>query len=407
MAFGVQRCLSILYHVIAVAVLVPALLRILVFAGIDAVFVAVPPPLVIARSIDVILHVGVFDGLAEKVLCLYVEAGRLTGVDEFLGSGNGDLVFGFLVFLNLEITGRHSIRGASDYSVGSKRRICSDAYLAVEGSARRQRKILLEYLAAVGVFDRDFRGTRANFVPRRSEPSQYAFEVDLLFGPINGPIRVDISRDSIRAALFARFFAFSLAFSSASREIERIKIGDRKVIAVRRQHKEVILADFTRGGVGIDIFIGNLSSTFLGYLDLCSRDTALVGYALPERLFSLGDLDARSFARSAALSIDGVDDDLPAWRSLGDERQIGDDRYRVGPQIFVDALDQIDAGLALAERDHPHVVFVFERRQRLAPRTHHLVGVQERHSRVIRDVERHAITLASKLLIERLARFVM
>ena len=123
MAFGVQRCLSILYHVIAVAVLVPALLRILVFAGIDAVFVAVPPPLVIARSIDVILHVGVFDGLAEKVLCLYVEAGRLTGVDEFLGSGNGDLVFGFLVFLNFEITGRHSIRGASDYSVGSKRRI--------------------------------------------------------------------------------------------------------------------------------------------------------------------------------------------------------------------------------------------------------------------------------------------
>ena len=109
--------------------------------------------------------------------------------------------------------------------------------------------------------------------------------------------------------------------------------------------------------------------------------------------------------RRAGLTIDNIDQDLAVLRRLFDHRKIADDSDRIGAQIAIHGFDQIDTRLLFSERDHAAVVFVFELRQRLAPVFHFLIGIEQRHARIVGYVERGAarFSLFAELLIESLA----
>ena len=109
--------------------------------------------------------------------------------------------------------------------------------------------------------------------------------------------------------------------------------------------------------------------------------------------------------RRARFAIDHIDYDLSMTVCLLNHRQVGDDGEGIGAHPFVDCFNQVHAGVDLAERNHPAVVFVFQRRQLLAPVLHLRVRIQERHARVIGNIQRRArrFGLFSILFIKRFA----
>ncbi|MCG3160586.1 MAG: hypothetical protein JMDDDDMK_01655 [Acidobacteria bacterium] len=133
-----------------------------------------------------------------------------------------------------------------------------------------------------------------------------------------------------------------------------------------------------------------------------------VGLARSDALPALDDLDFDAGARFARFAVNRVNQHLAVpIRVVGclvDHRQVGDDGDGVSAQIAVDGFDQINARLAFAERDHPRVVFVLGRRQHLPPRTDKLVGIEQRHARVIGHVQRQLLA-RTEFVVERGARF--
>ena len=94
--------------------------------------------------------------------------------------------------------------------------------------------------------------------------------------------------------------------------------------------------------------------------------------------------------RCAGLAIDDINQDLPVTVGLFNHREVRHDRDRIRSLIAVHSFDEINTGIDLAERNHAAVVFVFQRRQFLAPVLHLLVGIQQRHAGVVGDVQRRA-----------------
>ncbi len=78
--------------------------------------------MVITLSVDVVVHVGVSDGRAEKVVRVNRKPDFLTDGSKLLWRLNGDFELGFLVFLNLEIAaGADFANGRGDVVAAERR----------------------------------------------------------------------------------------------------------------------------------------------------------------------------------------------------------------------------------------------------------------------------------------------
>ena len=145
------------------------------------------------------------------------------------------------------------------------------------------------------------------------------------------------------------------------------------------------------GSTSSDAFPGSGLRPF----DAGPQQPALVGRALADGFLGFDDFDlarlraARPILRSAVkISISPVGAVLLIIvRSV--TIAIG-----VSSEIAVDRFDQVDARVAFAKHHHPRVVDVIERGQPFAPTADHLIGIEQRHARIVGDVERLAIAFA-------------
>src|SRR5262245_20404380 len=135
----VQPPFALFHHVVAVALITGAV-ALFAFASAYAVVVLIAePPVVIARAIDVILHVAVGHGRAEEVFRLDGELGLFADGHEIFRGRDLDLVFGLLVFGHLERAAGLSAVEAGDDRIIAERRARGQIDLAAERPARRER----------------------------------------------------------------------------------------------------------------------------------------------------------------------------------------------------------------------------------------------------------------------------
>src|SRR5215510_1939174 len=104
-AAGIQRSVAFGDQIAAV---VARVFFIIAFIGrasrvVEFVRVVIPPPVIIALFVDVVVHVGIRDRRAEKVIRINRKLNFLADGYEWLRRLNGDFELGLLVLLNLEI----------------------------------------------------------------------------------------------------------------------------------------------------------------------------------------------------------------------------------------------------------------------------------------------------------------
>ncbi|MCG3160587.1 MAG: hypothetical protein JMDDDDMK_01656 [Acidobacteria bacterium] len=193
---GVQPPFAFFHHVIAVAVIAFFIAALFVFAFADAVVVFVAePPVMIARAVDVILHVAVRDWRAEKVFRLDGEFGSLADGDESFRRRDFDFEFGLFVFGHFKRSASLSAAEGRNDRVETERRACGQINLAAERSARRERQFLVEYLVVALIGDLDAgRASGRRHVTAFAEQPDDAFEIDLLFRTVNRAVGVDVAR---------------------------------------------------------------------------------------------------------------------------------------------------------------------------------------------------------------------
>src|SRR5262249_30523287 len=141
------------------------------------VFFVGPPPRIIAAAIDVVLNVRLLDRLAKEVARFDRELHLLADLRKLLRRGNGDFVFGLLVFLHLEVFACAGAGSSGDYAILAERRAAGDIDRAAESPTRSQLQIGVQNLAAVWIFNCSLDRAGRNFVTALTLSPQDASEV--------------------------------------------------------------------------------------------------------------------------------------------------------------------------------------------------------------------------------------
>src|SRR6185295_5095826 len=132
----------------------------------------------------------------------------------------------------------------------------------------------------------------------------------------------------------------------------------------------------------------------LRLFDLSLQQAVLVGRASRDGLLCSDDFNLHALSRGSGFSVCGVDQHFSGWSGLVDHRQVADYRDRVSAKPFVYGFDEINSRVAFAKHHHPRVIEVVEWREPLAPTAHQLIRIEQRNTRIVRDIERLAITFA-------------
>src|SRR5262249_45223404 len=144
-------------------------------------------------AVDVIVDARLLDGLAKEVPRLYIKLHLLTGLYVFLWRSDGDLVFGFLVFLYFKRSRSLTALSTRNDSIAAERRSIRYVDFSRECPAVRQPHFLFEDLASVCVFNGDRERAGHYLIAALALLAQEPSEIDLLRGTIDRTIGVDVA----------------------------------------------------------------------------------------------------------------------------------------------------------------------------------------------------------------------